>query len=246
MTKQLLIMKTGVLPPRMAEKYGDYDMLYPHMADIPLGRADIVHVAGGEKPETPTRYCGVLVTGSESMVTDHAPWSEEAAQWLREAVSAGVPVLGICYGHQLLAHALGGTVEYFPDGMELGTVLLRRASGASGKGAPADHPWLKGLPGECGINVIHSQTVSSTAPGAQVLGRSQREPRQIVLFGPDAMGLQFHPEFDGEVMRDYLASLAENDPTMAGLCEPLMRVVRDTPESRSILQNFAADVLGRA
>ncbi|WP_251265687.1 glutamine amidotransferase-related protein, partial [Enterobacter hormaechei] len=66
---------------------------------------DVEH--GGALPD-PHAFAGVLVTGSAAFVTDHAEWSERSAAWLRQTAHAGLPVFGICYGHQLLAHALGG------------------------------------------------------------------------------------------------------------------------------------------
>lgn len=56
------------------------------------------------------------------MVTDHGPWSEYTAMWLRETVEQHTPVLGTCYGHQMLAYALGGEVGNNPHGYETGTV----------------------------------------------------------------------------------------------------------------------------
>ncbi|MEZ4555438.1 MAG: gamma-glutamyl-gamma-aminobutyrate hydrolase family protein [Caldilineaceae bacterium] len=62
------------------------------------------------------------MTGSHSMVTDRAAWSERSADWLRAVVAAEWPVLGICFGHQLLAHAWGGVVG---PGIEMGCARPR-------------------------------------------------------------------------------------------------------------------------
>src|SRR5690348_8631928 len=74
---------------------------------------------------------GVVVTGSHSMVSHREPWSERAAQWLAGVVESDrVPVLGICYGHQLLAHALGGEAGDHPAAIEIGTVQVRTTEAA--------------------------------------------------------------------------------------------------------------------
>ena len=83
---------------------------------------------------------GAIITGSHSMVTDREPWSENLASWLRSAVSGNTPILGICYGHQLLAHAMGGGVNYHPKGIELGTVPICLTSEAK------DDPLFHSLP----------------------------------------------------------------------------------------------------
>src|SRR3546814_4405831 len=74
------------------------------------------------------------------MVTERRDWSEATAAWLREAAHAGVPVFGICYGHQLLAHALGGEVGDNPNGRKMGTVAVDLLPAA------ADDPLFAGLP----------------------------------------------------------------------------------------------------
>lgn len=237
MRKPLLIMKTGTLSPEMIEKYGDYDALYPRMAGIPRDRTAVAYVAAGETPEEPGAYCGVLISGSAAMVTDHAHWSEEAAAWLRGAIAANLPVLGICYGHQLLAHALGGEIAYLPGGREAGTVDLQVFPEAG------EHPWLRDVPEYCQGNVVHSQGVRVLPPQARVLGRSQRDPHQIVLYAPRVMGLQFHPEFGGEFLRDCLTFMAVREPSLKGLYLQLAAAAKDTPRSLSILRNFAADAL---
>src|SRR4030042_4477261 len=91
------------------------------------------------------------------MVTERAPWSEQAAEWLRKAVSGGVPVLGICYGHQLLAYAHGGRVADNPLGREYGTVQVRMG------GAAARDELLGGLPASIPVHEGHTQSVLSEA-----------------------------------------------------------------------------------
>ncbi len=86
-------------------------------------------LAALDDPDLPVRICkphddealpawdalaGAVLTGSWSMVTDREPWSERTAEWLRGAHRAQLPLLGICYGHQLMAHALGGVVDFHP------------------------------------------------------------------------------------------------------------------------------------
>lgn len=69
-------------------------------------------------------------SGSSAMISHREAWNERTADWLRDAAACATPVLGICYGHQLLAHALGGRVGPNPHRREIGTVLLRLASEA--------------------------------------------------------------------------------------------------------------------
>src|SRR3546814_10473402 len=93
-------------------------------AGLARGEAEAVDVEGGEPPPPHEALAGVIVTGSGAMVTQRRDWSEATAAWLREAAHAGVPGFGICYGHQLLAHALRGEVGDNPNGRKLGTVAV--------------------------------------------------------------------------------------------------------------------------
>lgn len=101
-----LIVETGRPVPPL-RRYGRF----PHWIRVAAGLEEhetvVVDVEHGDALPDPHAFAGVLVTGSAAFVTDHADWSERSAAWLRQTAHAGLPVFGICYGHQLLAHALG-------------------------------------------------------------------------------------------------------------------------------------------
>jgi GMP synthase (glutamine-hydrolysing) len=167
----LLIVKTGSTHPDIAAAWGDFE----DWIAAGLGSASPIRVidprTGAALPD-PSRVAGVIVTGSHSMVTDREPWSEQTAEWLRAAVAAQTPVLGICYGHQLL-----GTVD----------VTLTPA-------AQAD-PLFQGLPPQFGGQAAHRQSVRRLPPGAVHLAGNAFEPHQAYRIGRHAWGVQFHPEF---------------------------------------------------
>ena len=77
-------------------------------------------------------FAAAIISGSASMVTDRADWSEKSAAWVLEVMQAGIPLFGVCYGHQLIAHALGGEVGYLPAGREMGSyeIALNEEAGA--------------------------------------------------------------------------------------------------------------------
>src|SRR5690606_15176642 len=120
----LIIFKVGDTFPDLAAEIGDFEQ----WIKTGLGQTDLpVTVVDPRKPDplpVISDVAGAIITGSHSMVTDREAWSENLGVWLREAVTAQVPVLGICYGHQLLAHALGGEVAHHPVGLEIGTVSV--------------------------------------------------------------------------------------------------------------------------
>ena len=79
----------------------------------------------GDTLPPPAQISGAVVTGSHAMVSHREPWSEATGAWLAQLVAHGTPLLGICFGHQLLAHALGGEAGNHPGGPEIGTVPHR-------------------------------------------------------------------------------------------------------------------------
>lgn len=156
----------------------------------------------GDTLPDPAEVSGAVVTGSHAMVSHREPWSETTAAWLAQLVSRDTPVLGICYGHQLLAHALGGEAGNHPQGVEVGTVTVTLEEAAAGDAL------LRGLPAQFPANVVHWQSALRLPEGAVRLAGNAHEPVQAFRVGGNAWGVQFHPEFDAGVMRGYIDMLA--------------------------------------
>lgn len=170
----------------------------------------------------------VIITGSALSVTEALPWKDTVSAYLRQLVKADVPVLGICFGHQLLAHALGGRVSRNPNGREMGSALLTLLEDDA----------VLGARGSFSVNNTHVDSVIELPPGARVLARTSLEPHAALRFGPSAWGVQFHPEIDAETLGDYFAArrptlLAEGFDVDAG-----ERALRDAPEATRLITRF--------
>lgn len=152
-------------------------------------RSEAVELPGSE------RFAGVIVTGSASSVTERAPWMLRVEEYLARAVERDHAVLGICFGHQLLGQALGGLVERNPNGREMGTVALRIV---------ADDPILDRSIEPALAHATHVDSVTVLPKGAQLLATTALEPHAALRFGERAWGVQFHPEFDPQVMSEYV------------------------------------------
>jgi GMP synthase (glutamine-hydrolysing) len=128
-------------------------------------------------------YDGVVVTGSKASVYWDEPWIDGLLDWLRSAADRDLPVLGICFGHQALAAALGGRVAAMDD-VELGYREVDRG----------DDPLFEGLDDPFVAFETHSDSVVELPPGATLIAENDRGV-QGFRHG-DRWGVQFHPEYD--------------------------------------------------
>jgi GMP synthase (glutamine-hydrolysing) len=232
--KKLLIIKTGRAIKGIPAELLDFEHWTAAAAGLALDRCHTVTVIDGETLPAATTCRGVVITGSAAMVSDRHPWSEYTAQWLLQAMQSGVPILGICYGHQLLAHALGGVVDYHPRGREMGTKLIHRAPVA------LHDELFSALPERFPAHVTHMQSVLQLPPGAEVLAWNSFEAHHAVRFAPRVWGVQFHPEFTRTAMSHYLR-LRSDALRQEGLDpDALHAAVADTVESQQLLRRFAA------
>lgn len=217
---------------------GDNDVLFADTMQIP--REDVIEVRVQDDDcrfPSPDDISGVVVSGSASMVTDRHPWSERTAQWIADN-DGKVPVLGVCFGHQIVAHGLGGEISWLKGQSEYGTGDIRLEPGAT------SDLLFKGIPGVFQAQIAHSQTVTRLPTGAKLLATNDFGV-QAARLSQTSWGVQFHPEYDAGIMRvlfddypDYIRSRGVDlDRERAGLTE--------TPLALQVLRNFAALVKAR-
>jgi|SRR5690606_22942687 len=233
MPKPLLIARTGSTFSAIREKRGDFDDWFLERFRQLGVTAEVWVANGADRLPNADDYQAVVVTGSPAMVTDREPWSEALAVWLRNAAEAGLPMLGVCYGHQLLAHAFGGEVGYHPKGREIGTHEVQLQDAAS------DDSLFGGMPSRFVAHLTHAQSVLRLPEQAVLLASNAYEPHQAFRIGERAWGVQFHPEFDAEIMASYLAHFRNQLEQEGTDPEVLLNAVREAPEATSLLARFA-------
>lgn len=227
-----LIIKAGEKLPTLNSVEGDYEDWIAHIAGWSRAEYAVVAVYLGEELP-PTKDVGsVVITGSGSMVDSKALWIEECANWLVRASRLSIPILGICFGHQLLAHALGGFVANNPRGVEVGSVTIQLTDNAAGD------PLFKALPTSFSANVSHMQSVIKLPVGANLLAYSDLESVQAFSYGTCLWGIQFHPEFDGEIVKHYIHKFGDQLIEEGRDIVPLLASTRDSAESLVLLNNF--------
>jgi len=199
--KKILILKTGTTFDSISHIFGDFEDFIISSAGLIKEETLIISVYKESLPSVKKiieDVSSVIITGSHSMVTDKEEWIEHLCCWIREFAAEGLPVLGICYGHQLLAMAWGGLVDYHPCGIEMGTVGINLT----------DDGRKDRLLGVCPeyftAHVSHAQSVIKLPARARLLAFNNFEPHHSFRIDNNVWGVQFHPEFNELIMKGYI------------------------------------------
>lgn len=192
---RIAILETGHPPEGLRDRFDDYPARFRALLGegVPTERFD---VQAGRLPEDPAAFTGAIVTGSAAGVyDDHLPWIGALTDWLREA-RGRVRLLGICFGHQIMAHAFGGRVEKSDKGWGVGLHAYD---------VVGDEPWMHPRATRLSIPVSHQDQVVAPSADARVIAASAFTPYAGLAWGQDAVSFQCHPEFQPE----YAAALIE-------------------------------------
>jgi GMP synthase (glutamine-hydrolysing) len=186
---------------------------------------EVDHVLGKAALPAASPYGGIILGGSPHGVYESEPWMRRLADWALAAADSGRPVLGVCFGHQLLGWALGGTVEKNAKGRERGTCFVDLTDEGL-----AD-PLFRDLPRRFEVQQTHGDhlSVPPSAPGVAQLAMSDHTPWQAFRCR-NITGVQFHPEID----RALLAMLTKREGEEAD--------VRDAPLQERVLTNWARTI----
>jgi GMP synthase-like glutamine amidotransferase len=217
------ILRTGAPPPELAPRFGPYDDMFARL----LGPGFAVRgydVQAGELPSSPQAHPAFLITGSAAGVYEPLPWIAPLLAFLREA-KGRAKLVGICFGHQAMAEALGGRVEKSERGWAVGLQDYEIVAQPAWMGADP--------PRRIAVPVSHQDRVTIAPPGAEVVAHSAFSPFGMLAWGADALSMQFHPEFG----RDYAGALIEH--RRARLPAPDAAIASfDRPDDRALVAQW--------
>lgn len=239
-SKKILLIQAGTPPDDIRLCEGDLSDWFRRALGLEADGLDVVRVFEGEALPTPGTHQAAIITGSWAMVTDRLGWSEATADWIRKAMDIHMPLFGVCYGHQLMAHALGGGVGYHAAGLEVGCQEIELLPSA------ASDPLAGALPSHFAAHLTHLQTVLTLPPSAVVLARSSHDPHQIVRYGPHAISTQFHPEFTPSISAACVTRRADMLRSEGRDPDAMLSDLLETPVAQGLLRRFVQTYVGEA
>jgi GMP synthase-like glutamine amidotransferase len=181
------IIETGLVSPANRERHGTYPQMFEQMirAADPSVTFDTVSIPAGEKLPEAAKLEAILLTGSSAGVYDGFDWIAPLEDFVRAADDAKVPMVGVCFGHQLVAQALGGVARKSEKGWGIGRHVYDVAPG---------NGIVDGA--RIALAASHQDQVITTPPGAKtILSSDFCEHAGLLYAGGTTLSIQPHPEF---------------------------------------------------
>lgn len=207
---RVVILQTGSVAEGLQPEHGDYPEMFLQLfeqAGLPRGQVSVIDATSEALP-TEALADAYVITGSRHGVYEPLPWIQPLADFVALALGSGRRVLGVCFGHQLLAHYFGGAVAPFSGGWRVG-VQHNQALPAAGVDATDESDWLESMPAQLSMISSHQDQVFELPAGAQLLATHPGCAHAVFLQRHDgggiALGLQGHPEFS----RAYITALMQ-------------------------------------
>ena len=232
MAHPIHIIKTGDTFDTVQPRLGDFEDWIARGLGVDASKIRVVDVPRGDVLPDPGRTAGAVIAGSHAMVSDGLDWSLKIEAWVPVLVENQVPLLGICYGHQLLAQAMGGRAGYHPRGLEIGTRKIRLTDAAE------KDLLFAGLSSPFTGHTTHSQTALTLPPGAVLLAENDHDPHHAFRLGNLAWGVQFHPEYTRETMTAYVTEMEGMIKEQGLNYEEILNQVEETEQAHGVLSRF--------
>ena len=168
--------------------HGDIPDLFKNLFDrvAPEVSLDVFNVTIGEYPDPVDQYDGFISSGARHSVYDQDPWILRFKDFVRELYDQGRKFVGICFGHQMIAEALGGKCEKSDQGWGVGikeVLIYKKMS------------WMQPEIDSYRMIVSHADQVTALPEDAEVLGGNSHCPCSMYSVGENFLGIQAHPEF---------------------------------------------------
>lgn len=234
--QSLGILVCGPVREDLIARHGEYPEMFTRLlkAEAPTLTIASYCSYADEYPETLGIHDAYLISGSPYSVYDDAPWIRRLEDFVRKLFAARKPTVGICFGHQMIARALGGVTEKASQGWGIGKHITQVLTTAT---------WMQPAVSEYGVFMSHQDQVTQLPLRAERLAISAHCPNSMFVVDDIFLGIQGHPEFTGAFARD----LATGRAAVYGE-DVLARAMRsyDEPVDSSLIARWMVQFLTTA
>ena len=197
-------MKIGLLQcdhmdTELLVKFGDHSDFFRNLFQkyTPEVSLDIFDVQKEEYPDDKSDYRGFICTGSRFSVYDDAPWIMRLKRFIKELYDNHIKFVGVCFGHQMIAEALGGKCSLSDNGWGIGvkkTVIHKKP------------PWMNPELGSYNLLVSHRDQIETLPPEGSLIAGNDHCPYSMITVGNHFLGIQGHPEFTHPFLEELMQS----------------------------------------
>ena len=219
------ILQTGLAPEALSDEMGDYPDMFARLLDGYGFTFRTYRVVDGQFPDSVTSCEGWLITGSRHGAYEDHPWIPPLEDFIRNAFAARVPMVGVCFGHQIIAQAMGGKVERHAGGWAVGATDY-------------DFAGEKRT-----LNAWHRDQVTQVPAGAKVIASNEFCTNAALLYDDNALTVQAHPEFRHEFIGGLMKTRGKGlvpDEVMFAASQRLKDQMQDKAMAAQIAAFFKA------
>lgn len=232
------VLAAGISPEELIDQHGSYADMVVNLLKT-TGQSfeyEIFDVRLDDFPEDLDAFDGWAITGSKNNVSEQLPWMLKLEQLILDAKAKGQPMVGICFGHQIIAHALGGKVDRYQGGWGIGQHEYK---------VVGDWAFNEDEAETLLINAVHQDQVVEKPAQAELLATSDFCENAALVYDGFAITFQAHPEFNNDYEEDLIVVRKGNtfpedlsDEAISGLHEPSAK-----PDSKKIAGWLASFLL---